>query len=86
MNMLAIKIKFSSSSLSLCGYDHLAVNHKLNLLDPIKQTITNYVESLRCRAKIRNSEERGTHRTSEHPAAEITKLYYRITALSYIYI
>ena len=76
MNMLTIEIKFSSSSLSLCGCKHLTVKHKLNFLDPMTQTTTNYVESLLCRAKIINKIECGTHRTSEHPAAEIELYIY----------
>ena len=73
--MLTLEIKFSSSSSpSLCGHKHSSVNHKLNFLDPMTLTTTNYVESSWCRAKIINKKERGTHRTSEHPAAEITKL------------
>ena len=77
--MLAIEIKFSSSSSpSLCGHKHLTMNHKLNFLDPMTQTTTEYVESSWCRAKIINKKECGTHRTAEHPAAEITKLYNMI--------
>ncbi|GFN76105.1 transposase, isxo2-like domain-containing protein [Plakobranchus ocellatus] len=45
------------------GYRHLTVNHNLNFVDPISGATTNHVESMWCRAKLRNKKECGTTRS-----------------------
>ena len=41
------------------GYQHLTVNHRIHFIDPT----TNHVESMWCRAKLRNKKKCATHRT-----------------------
>ena len=45
------------------GYQHLTVNHRLYFIDPVTHATTNHVESMWCRAKLRNKKECGTHYT-----------------------
>ena len=45
------------------GYQHLTVNYRLHFIDPVTHATTNHVESMWCRAKLRNKKECGTHRT-----------------------